>query len=297
MISRITNLFKAAPARGGPTLSEVFTLFYASRLELNLRPWTLSHWRWFGGRLARTIGSKEIKSLSRADLVEIHNTYGKAYMEFLRPIINWAHDAEIIEANPLPKRKLPPREDAKRPTYLHPHEAHALYNAAEDHFKPALALALWGGLRPMEICRMDWANVNIKQQRIRIEAGMSKVRRGRIIENVPTILWAQLAIFEKSSGPFIPGSTDLSRYEMWNKIRKRTADRVFIKLPPNVFRHSFATFFTALTGNPAKTARVLGHTKLDKLAQYYDGLESYDQATDYFHPKPILALPWKEETP
>lgn len=287
MLKSFTRLFTAAPL----TFRDLYPKFYASREAGGLRPWTLSRHRNFGKHLVAKLGDRIVDDMRRDDYRAMEAETSAHFMEGVRCVVRWAHAEGLIAANSMPPRRPEPRSDQMSPTFLTPSEAQRIYAAMEDRFKPMLALAMFAGLRPMEACRMDWSAIHVAERRLRIEPAMTKVRRARVIEGVPTIVWAQLALFEQRSGPLCPGETDFSKYEHWSEAKQRAAIKSHVKLKPNVFRHSFATYFTALTGNPALTARVLGHTKLDLLTRHYDGLATKVQAEHYFHPKPILALP------
>ena len=68
----------------------------------------------------------------------------------------------------------------------------------------------------------------MKERRIRIEPEVSKVRRARMIEDVPTILWAQLALFEQREGPVFEQICMGQKYGkcnswLWTKERRRAA--------------------------------------------------------------------------
>ncbi|MCG3206303.1 MAG: hypothetical protein KCHDKBKB_03037 [Elusimicrobia bacterium] len=273
------------------SFAEAFDEFYASQIARNLRESTLSHCRNFGRRAKAALGDIALRDISTALCDRLRTHKGNSFAEELRVFLNWAVRRRLLAVCPMPVAPPPPRTDNPAPTYLRVADAHALYHAMEEEFKPALALALWAGLRPFEIARMDWSCIHLADRRLRIDGCMTKVRRPRVIDGVPTILWAQLALYHRGSGPFVPGVTTLTRYQFWAEAKSRAMKRAGLKLPKNVLRHTFATYFTALTGNPAVTARVLGHTKLDLLVRHYDGLASQTEAMDYFHPRPVLALP------
>jgi integrase len=283
-----SRFFSPAPA----TFADIYPAFYKSREAMGMRPWTLSRHRNFGKHLIANLGKRQVARLTRADYLAIELQYGNHFMEGLRCFVNWSFKEGFIPANAMPPRAREPLRDHLPPKYMTPSEAQRYYAAMEDAYKPALALMMFAGLRPMEACRMDWGSIHVAERRIRVEARMTKVRRPRVIEDIPTIVWAQLALFEKREGALVPGETDFAKYEYWQRAKQAAVKIALVKLAPNVFRHSFATYFVALTGSTARAAKVLGHTKLDMLARHYDGVSTKVEAEHYFHPKPILALPW-----
>src|SRR5439155_21995488 len=46
---------------------------------------------------------------------------------------------------------------------------------------PYVALCLFGGLRPFEAARLSWAQVNLADGEVRLEANQTKTGRGRVI--------------------------------------------------------------------------------------------------------------------
>jgi integrase len=141
--------------------------------------------------------------------------------------------------------------------------------------------------------------INVRERRIRVGPQISKIRRMRIIEDVPTILWAQLALWEQRDGSVFPpvsprdedGLRERATAWRWSHVRAEAGRRALVPLAHDVLRHSFATYFVALTGSPDRCAKILGHYDLRMLAEHYDGVATKQDAEDYFHPKPILALP------
>lgn len=159
---------------------------------------------------------------------------------------------------------------------------------------PALVLGLYAGLRPYEVCRIEWGAVNIAERRIKVEASVSKTRRARIIEGVPTILWALLQPYWTREGYVFPrpeGWSQKSIFTLYGKMRRTAGRMANVALPHDVLRHSFATYFVAITGDVGRAAKILGHCGLYQLEAHYDAKETKQAAAQYFHPRPILSLP------
>jgi integrase len=64
--------------------------------------------------------------------------------------------------------------------------------------------------------------------------------------------------------------------------RRRAARVAEVPLGHDILRHTFATYYVALTGHPAMASKVLGHYKLHTLAAHYDGVATKAEAKDYF---------------
>jgi integrase len=57
--------------------------------------------------------------------------------------------------------------------------------------------------------------------------------------------------------------------------------------PQNALRHSFATYYLALSQDAAKTAHELGHASPDMLYKHYRGLSTQAAAKAYFGIFPV----------
>lgn len=306
MIAAIRNLFiTPAPERApaGGTARDSLPLFLASRQSMGLRPATLYRWQSWARTLEREHGALPLAALTKEEVLRLWSHRSVDWRESVRTWLRWCY-AHSLVPGPVGDALLsrPPYGDRTPPKYLSPSEAQRFFHAVPPEYRASFALAMFAGLRPFEVVRLDWCRINVKERRIRIDPAISKTRRLRLIEDVPTILWAQLALHEQPSGPVVPQSIprsgakwlpDHATWHQWNIVKNAAARRSLVKLSHDVLRHSFATFFVALTGSPDRCARILGHSDLHMLAEHYDGVATKQDAHDYFHPKPILALPEK----
>lgn len=306
MISLLTRWLRPkpqpAPAAPGLTLAELTRRFLASRRERNLRETTVVNYASWTRAVAREYGQRPAAAFTVEDFHSLLAAHSRSYGETWKAMWRWAvyeHLVPVDVTAGVIRRHV--HGDSKPPAYLSPSEAQRFYAAIRDEFKAPFALAMYAGLRPMEVCRIDWSAINIRERRIRIEPAVSKIRRARFIEDVPTILWAQLALYEQHEGPLIPrcaqgGSQERPNMQFWINERARAGAVAHVPLAHDVLRHSFATYFVAHTGSPDRVAKILGHHDLRMLATHYDGVATKQEAEQYFHPKPILGLPLHSST-
>lgn len=89
-----------------------------------------------------------------------------------------------VASNPASEVKVE-RGETPPPAVLSVDECEAMLRAAEAHRRgrmvPYLAVSLFGGLRPQEAARLTWAQVNLDDGEIRLEAGQTKTKRGRVV--------------------------------------------------------------------------------------------------------------------
>lgn len=269
----------STPAQAG-SLAEVLTLFLANRQKLNLREATLDGYRVFARWLRRHYGARPASSITDEDCRRIYAKKGRGFCIMLMAFFRWALSEKQLAHDPtvglLPRA---PRRDEAPIAYLSARDAHRFLAAVDRDHRAAFALALYAGLRPHEICRLDWRAIKVGERRIKIAAWVSKTRRARMIEQVPIVLWRLLRPLARPSGPLIPGH----RVFGWMWQRRKAARRAGVELSHDVLRHTFATYFVALTGDPSRCAKILGHQDLEMLGAHYDGVATSAEARRFFH--------------
>jgi site-specific recombinase XerD len=293
----------ALPSHPVITFADLTQRFLGSREKMGVRWATLRNYEIFARSIIRERGAQDIRVFSGEEFVGAVAAHGTAWCEYLKVMMRWAHKQHLVPTDPtggaLRDCTL---TDATPPVYLTPSEAQRFFACITEPYRAAFTLAMYAGVRPYEVCRLDWRAINVRERRIRIDSAVSKIRRTRIIEDIPTIVWAQLALHEQREGPIIPACAIGPRAGevncwAWAKERRDAGRQARVTLAHDILRHSFATYFVALTGEPGRAAKVLGHYDLRMLVQHYDGVATKQDAEDYFHPKPILALPVRSATP
>ncbi len=141
----------------------------------------------------------------------------------------------------------------EKPAILTAAESAALLRHAPPGLRPALALALFAGLRPeAEIFRLDWSAVNLGDRTI--DVSDSKNTTSHRFVDIPDNLRAILTPLAKSSGKVAP--------EHWSYYQMLLAARKAAKLgdfPADVLRHTYASMHYALHKSAERTAEQLGH--------------------------------------
>ncbi len=143
---------------------------------------------------------------------------------------------------------------------LEPNDA----DAALAKFLPVLAIGAFAGLRPEEIKKLHWENIDFDERTIRVNASASKTRKKRFAE-LSDNLAAWLEPYAGRIGPVAPPNLQ--------KLRLETMRRAGIaRWPQDVLRHSFASAHYAFHKNPAQTAMLLGHRDQNMLLTHYRDL-------------------------
>ncbi|HWN97390.1 MAG TPA: tyrosine-type recombinase/integrase, partial [Methylomirabilota bacterium] len=95
-----------------------------------------------------------------------------------------------VLTNPCRDVKVPQGQSAP-PSVLSVDQCQSLLRAAEAHkdglLAPYVAVCLFGGLRPFEAGRLPWAQVNLKDKEILLEATQTKTNTSRTVTIEPTL--------------------------------------------------------------------------------------------------------------
>ncbi len=270
MFDRIKNLIGL-----GVTIEALAEKFRADRVRLNLRPATTKADRNALALAVRTWAGRRAASITPEECKTLLARHGFYAARRIRAMWLWAIREGLLTVDPWARVFVRRRDGEKIIRYLAPADAHRYFAAVDPAYRAAIALGLWAGVRPVEISRLDWAQIHVGERRLKIIASAGKTG-ARVIEGVPGILWDVLASAAKEPGPIVRS------YEAMIRARRRAALASGVELSADIFRHSFATYYVALRGDPGPAAKVLGHADLKMLRAHYDGVETKQNALAYF---------------
>lgn len=278
----------------GPTIAEIMPLFLESRKRLGLRKSTLTNYGCFAARAVAEYGDLPLADFGDLHAAKVSADHCRDEAYYYITVINWAIKARKLPANHT-RPVLPdlPRVDATRPCYMLAGDVRHFLRAVQQvdaEMLPAFILGFYAGLRPMEICRIRWQEIHVTDQRLNIEAQVSKIREHRLIEHIPPILWELLSPLAKPMGRVVPEDNEDRANFRWIRTRKLAAKVAGVPLGHDIIRHTFATHLVALTGNLAVTAHVLGHHDLRMIARHYNGVATRVEGMAYFDLDPDRAM-------
>jgi integrase len=156
-----------------------------------------------------------------------------------------------------------------------------LFAAAPPDYLPVLAIGAFAGLRPEEINKLRWEDLDFEERTIRVNASAAKTRKKRFAEISDNLL-AWLQPYAGRIGPVAPPNLQ--------KLRRATMKAAKIeKWPPDVLRHSFASAHYAFHRDPAHTAVILGHRDQNMLLTHYRDVMKPSEAARYWTICPEVA--------
>jgi integrase len=153
-----------------------------------------------------------------------------------------------------------------------------LLSAASPEYLPVLAIGAFAGLRPEEITKLRWEDLDSNERTIRVNASSSKTRKKRFAEISDNLL-AWLQPYAGRIGPVAPPNLQKSR-------RATMKAAKIEKWPPDVLRHSFASAHYAFHRDPARTAVIMGHRDQNMLLTHYRDIMKPSEAARYWNLAP-----------
>lgn len=199
----------------------------------------------------------------------------------------------LINFNNGVKRKRGHRDD-KPPSIWDNTTVTNLMRATERHepeLVPAFAVLFFCGLRPHEMMRLKWSNIDLSNKSIRLEGEQVKTRSSRIID-IPENALKWLTAYR--------GVGDIVASTSWYRDHRENAmHKAGLKTwPKDVARHTYASCLMAIKKDAGYVAAQLGHWQgLDVLARHYRALVAEEDASAYFNitpkksPGKIIHLP------
>jgi integrase len=156
-----------------------------------------------------------------------------------------------------------------------------LLAAAPPDYVPVLAIGAFAGLRPEEINKLRWEDLDFQERTIRVNATTAKTRKKRFAE-ISDNLAAWLHPYAVRTGPVAPPNLQ--------KVRRATMKVAKIEQwPPDVLRHSFASAHYAFHRDPARTAVIMGHRDQNMLLTHYRDLMKPSEAAKYWQIAPQIS--------
>jgi integrase len=197
-----------------------------------------------------------LAALPVADLTKgnFHRTVGAVF--------SYAMHSELVTENPFRKVQKPTVADADGVAVFTPEQMGALLREAHSDWLPLLAIGGFAGIRPEELRRLDWEEVDLKGGFIEVKASKSKSGKRRLV-TISKNLRAWLLPYT--------GRTRRIVTPRERKHRIAAMEAAGVKhWPMDVLRHSFASYHLRFHGNDLNlTAQELGHTSTKMLFQHY----------------------------
>jgi integrase len=184
-------------------------------------------------------------------------------------------------------------ENNKTQKILTPEEIEKLIDAAPDHLKPIIIIAVNTGMRRGEVLSLKWKNIKFKEKYIEIEGAKSKSGKPRTIPMNSTVYETLRGLDKKHVYVFYNPKTKKNIIEIkrsFNTARKKAG---LNKVRFHDLRHTAATRMCEL-GVPLKiVSKILGHSTIKMTERYADPTpetmkEAVEKLAEYIQPRENL---------
>ena len=253
------------------TISQVAAELQAAKLAANLRPRYVASLRQYLNQFARGREQTALRQFTTAEVEAWLNRYPGAYarqtwLNRLSTLFSFALRRGYISANPcsvIDRVKV----DKKPPVILTPEQAETLLRVVPAAARPYFILGLFAGIRPEELERMDWKDVNLQAKTARVDG---KTRQRRLVPLEPRAV-ALLSGCQLRTGKLSPCHMTLRR--MKRVVAKALG---YSAWPQDLLRHTAASYLLALHGDAGKVATMLGNSSAVLLTHYHDPVTEAD---------------------
>lgn len=249
------------------TFEQAVDAFVRSRILDGRRRATVT---WYEERLrplTDILGEKQIDTIGRAELIDTladllpTKPARAATSRACRALWRWAvaEEPPLVGADvTIGLKTSSPSRGGGAPVVLSVEQCEAML-AAAGNYRSALALMLFAGVRPDEVCGPEklwlrWEHINTAEQLVRVPAEIAKTGRARVIENLPPALWRWL-----EPGPLRDDIAPARSREVVRRAARAAGFGPRKPWPQDCLRHTFASYALALTRNPGQVALWLGH--------------------------------------
>lgn len=273
----------ARPPKGQISTKEALDEFLLAKHELGRSPKYLeSCKKTFIGPFAVHFADRHVNDITSYEAEKYLNSHAtwntvskNSHITYLRIFYNWLIKRGYCTQSPLSKLERPTTKERRKTPLNVETTRNLLQNALTEGLKEECAimvLVLFCGIRVNEAGRLDWANIDLNTNEVKLDGPESKSGRHRT-NGIPANAqyWLKLC---QSTGKIASSG--------YGQRLKRFRKRLGIQYPQNAMRHSFASYHLAKHQDSAKTAHLLGHTNPSLLYNTYKAVVSKKDAEAYW---------------
>ena len=231
-------------------------------------------------RLACEITASEIEAQLSGMTPSVHN----AFLRYLRAVFNFGIRRGWCDENPVKRIEMHSLKFRKE--ILTNEQVTALLKAVyETDFEllPYHVLSIFAGIRPKEVERLAWSNINMEERFIEVPDEKSKTAIRRIIEMDPLLVrW--LDYYTRNGGSTAGDVTPSSNLRKRLRAVRKTAG--FERWPQDAPRRTFASCWLAIHSDVSRLNNLMGHTSPEMLWRHYHKAVTQKQARGFWKIEP-----------
>lgn len=209
------------------------------------------------------------------------------FRTYLVSLWNFGKTQGLCTTNPAQTVRLP-KIDYAPVSILSPTQCSQLLGACCERILPAIAIALFAGLRPdSELRRLRWEHVLWDRGLIEV-VGKNTRGAARRLVTIQPVLRKWLGPFVQKEGEVCPAKMTMRRLFLAAKSAAGWGPQEGkVPWPQDVLRHSFASYHLAHFGDAGRTAGELGHSSTKKLFSNYREVVSPEEAREFWGLRPV----------
>ena len=262
-------------------LADGFALYLKSKQHL--RPDSVRDIRCIGNRLLRTnpeLGKRNFSELSVAECEEWLNAAFHSNPQFnkaramLHGLFEFALRREWCDKNPI-KRIERKKVVEKEIQPLKLSETKRLIKIAQNEsptYAVVAALLVYTGIRPREVRRLTWRDIDTEEKTITVRSQCSKTGGVRQVE-IPPVLNRLLITHKSESSSYI---CPMDWQRRWRKIRDNSGFRG--RWIQDVLRHTYASFHAKNYADLPRLQLNMGHRDQSLLRSRYVNMHGISRA-------------------
>jgi len=245
----------------------------AAKTAANRRPRYVTSLRYYLAQFSKGRENLPLENFTPAEIEAWLNRYPGAYarqtwLNRLSTLFSFAVRRGYLLANPCVRIERV-SVDRPPPLILTPGQAQTALRVIPALARPYFILGLFAGIRPEEIERMDWSQIDLVTKTVRVDG---KTRQRRIVPLEPRAVELLNGCVLKR-GPVAPAHITLCRVK--RKVRNALGLK---KWPQDLLRHTAASYLLALHGDAGRVATRLGNSPAVLLTHYHEPVTAADCA-------------------
>jgi integrase len=263
-------------------VSELLPLWEHEKLNSRLKPLrqrSKQTIRAMGATFKADLGSYRIKEVT-SEVAEkylhdknVSNQTKRNLRSYLGQFFNWCIKKSFHNQNPVASIEI--HVERTTPQYFSSEHCGAIIKAAEaNDMIGYFALCLFAGIRPKEVERMTWKNVNLETKEIHLTANITKTKRDRLFRMSDNLaVWLSTLDQEK---PLINTNHKKQRAKVIKALKSQK-----IQWIDDGLRHSFATYHYAKNKSLEELGHVMGNSP-EIITRFYKGAVPEKQVSDFW---------------
>jgi integrase len=207
-----------------------------------------------------------------------------AFLRYLRAAFNFAILKDWCRENPI-KRLGMERIKMKRELLSNDQVKGLLEVVAKRDLAllPYHLFCTFAGIRPEEVCRLDWSNVNMEEKFVEVPDESAKTDIRRVVDMEPMLVeWLRYYARHKGtmSGPIVP------KHNLRKRLRALRKAAKIVPWPQDAPRRTFASNWLAVHHDVNRLNNLMGHTSPTMLFKHYNRAVTQRNARAFWEIRP-----------